>query len=172
MPSDRPFFFGLILAAVLIGGFSAIFLWDRPQPQSANDVRPELPSPPPPLDQAPILDEIDAKFGLCGEGPRATCVVDGDTIWLYGTKIRIADINAPEISQPGCPYEAELGQQATRRLLNLLNEGAFSVELTGRDADRYGRKLRVITRQGESLGDVLVAEGLAEYWTGSRRNWC
>ncbi len=31
---------------------------------------------------------------------RRTCVVDGDTIWLEGVKIRIADIDTPEISQP------------------------------------------------------------------------
>ena len=36
----------------------------------------------------------------------------------------------------------------------------------------YGRKLRQITRGGTSLGEVLVAEGLAERWIGYRRNWC
>jgi endonuclease YncB( thermonuclease family) len=34
-------------------------------------------------------------------------VVDGDTFWYQGTKIRIADINAPEVSHPGCPQKAE-----------------------------------------------------------------
>jgi endonuclease YncB( thermonuclease family) len=41
-----------------------------------------------------------------------------------------------------------------------------------RDADRYGRKLRVVTRNGRSLGDILVAEGLARRWDGRRRSWC
>lgn len=30
-----------------------------------------------------------------------------------------------------------------------------------RDEDRYGRKLRVLVRNGRSLGDILVSEGLA-----------
>ena len=38
-------------------------------------------------------------FAVCGM-VRRTCVVDGDTIWLEGVKIRIADIDTPEISQP------------------------------------------------------------------------
>ena len=42
----------------------------------------------------------------------------------------------------------------------------------GRDQDRYGRKLRIVTRGGESLGEMLVAEGLAREWTGRREPWC
>lgn len=41
-----------------------------------------------------------------------------------------------------------------------------------RDADRYGRKLRVLVRNGRSLGDVLVNEGLARTWNGAREPWC
>ncbi len=36
------------------------------------------------------------------------------------------------------------------------------------DADRYGRKLRLIMRDGESLGAALVDEGLADQWDGAR----
>ncbi|MEC7819608.1 MAG: thermonuclease family protein [Pseudomonadota bacterium] len=101
-------------------------------------------------------------------------MIDGDTIWLNGDKIRIADINTPETSEPACAYEAQLGAQATARLTQLLNQGAFAVAPNpdGRDEDQYGRKLRVLTRGGESLGDTLVAEGLAEEWQGYRREWC
>jgi len=57
--------------------------------------------------------------------------------------------------------------------MGLLNAGAFSVVADGkRDVDKYGRKLRDITRGGKSLGSVLVSEGLAERWTGRRRDWC
>ncbi|MCB2089273.1 MAG: thermonuclease family protein [Sphingomonadaceae bacterium] len=113
-----------------------------------------------------------ARFAPCNSGPRITCVVDGDTFWLNGTKIRIADINTPETSRPACPYEAELGRRATGRLLDLLNSGPFTLSRSGRDEDRYGRKLRVVMRGGQSLGEVLITEGLAEQWQGRRRNWC
>jgi endonuclease YncB( thermonuclease family) len=35
------------------------------------------------------------RFAVCGL-IRHTCVIDGDTIWLEGVKIRVADIDTPE----------------------------------------------------------------------------
>lgn len=112
------------------------------------------------------------QFAICGR-VRRTCVVDGDTFWLDGAKIRIADIDTPEIGQPRCDYEYELGMRATRRLVDLLNAGPFELRTIGnRDEDQYGRKLRVVTRNGRSLGDQLVSEGLARTWSGRREPWC
>jgi endonuclease YncB( thermonuclease family) len=99
-------------------------------------------------------------------------LVDDDTFWHRGAKIRIADINTPETSRPGCAYEAGLGARATLGLTQLLKAGPFALEQQGRDADRYGRQLRIGTRGGKSLGNVLVAEGLSETWTGRRHDWC
>ena len=69
-------------------------------------------------------------------------------------------------------YEADLGDKATKRLAALMNGGAFELQVIDRDRDRYGRKLRVLVRNGRSLGDQLVAEGLARTWEGRRRPWC
>jgi endonuclease YncB( thermonuclease family) len=119
-----------------------------------------------------IAGASSPRFELCGM-TRRTCVVDGDTFWLEGEKIRIADIDTPEISEPKCDAEYQLGMKATHRLRDLLNEGAFEVRPIGnRDEDRFGRKLRVIVRHGQSLGDQLVSEGLARTWTGRREPWC
>ena len=69
--------------------------------------------------------------------------------------------------------EAALGRQATQRLVQLMNDGPFElVHRSGRDEDRYGRKLRVVERRGRSVGDTLIAEGLARRWDGARRSWC
>jgi micrococcal nuclease len=111
-------------------------------------------------------------FLLCAERRQANCVVDGDTIWHRGVKIRLADIDTPEVFSPQCAAEAALGRQATERLLELINAGPFQVVRSDRDADRYGRKLRILERAGRSLGDTLVAEGLARRWDGARRSWC
>lgn len=113
-----------------------------------------------------------ATFALCAESPRTTCVVDGDTFWLAGEKIRIADINAPETHGARCPSERAQGEAATRRLIGLLNAGPFVLETGARPVDRYGRLLRTITRRGQSLGDMLLREGLAEPWRGRRSDWC
>lgn len=111
-------------------------------------------------------------FVVCGT-IRRTCVVDGDTIWLDGVKIRIADIDTPEISSPQCDVEYERGIRARDRLVVLLNEGEFELRPIGsRDKDQYGRKLRVIMRSGRSLGDQLVSENFARTWTGRRETWC
>lgn len=120
-----------------------------------------------------VADSEAARFAACGQGKRVTCIVDGDTFWYQGTKIRIADINAPEVSRPECRREAELGAAATRRLTDLLNAGPFTLAVEGsRDTDRYGRALRVVTRGGTSLGAMLEREGLAEHWQGRRGDWC
>ena len=105
---------------------------------------------------------------------RSNCVViDGDTIRHEGVKIRLADIDAPEISTPKCFYERDLGQKARRRLLELLNAAPITIVPTrGPNADRYRRKLRVILQNGRSVGDILVAGGLARRWDGARRPWC
>ncbi len=115
----------------------------------------------------------DVPMPLCKGWPRVNCVIDGDTIWFHGEKIRIADINAPETHDPHCAYEADLGRRATGRMIQLLNAGPFEIVTAGsRDEDVYGRKLRLVERNGISLGMVLVNEGLAESWQGYRRNWC
>jgi micrococcal nuclease len=121
---------------------------------------------------ASTTDREVGRFALCGVAGRVTCVVDGDTFWYRGQKIRIADINAPEVSHPGCSHEAALGDRATSRLLALLNQGAFTLVASNRDRDRYGRLLRTVTRDGASVGEELVREGLAEPWKGYRGNWC
>ena len=123
-------------------------------------------------DASPANDALSARFALCHSGRGSNCVVDGDTFWFAGDKYRIADIDTPETHPARCTEEEALGAAATGRLHHWLNQGAFSLESAGRDADRYGRKLRIVTRSGTSVGSVLVAEGLARRWEGRRRPWC
>ena len=112
-------------------------------------------------------------FDLCGRGARINCVVDGDTLHVDGETIRIADIDTPEVSSPQCASELALGNRATRALLALINASPFDLETSGsRYEDVYGRKLRVLSRDGESLGQKLVASGLARQWDGARHPWC
>ncbi|NKM68571.1 thermonuclease family protein [Rhizobium laguerreae] len=114
-----------------------------------------------------------APYERCGTGIRINCIVDGDTLWSSGVKIRVADIDTPEISQPHCAAEKALGEQAMVRLMELVNAGRFDMlAWHSRDEDRNGRKLRILVRDGRSLGDTLVSEGLARRWTGRRQPWC
>jgi len=111
-----------------------------------------------------------ASFPLCGEGKRVTCVVDGDTVWLEGEKMRLRSINAPEKTDPACAREAEMAAKATARLRQILNGNAWRVTRHGKD--KYGRTLAEFEIGGETAGAMLVAEGLAHEWNGARRSWC
>ena len=148
-----------------LGAFSAVFF----APTSGGDIVAE-----PAVPIAGAGDREEAYFPICSGPKRITCVVDGDTIWYRGSKIRIADIDTPEVSKPGCANEAALGRKATVRLQVLLNEGAFTLAPNpdGKAIDYFGRTLKVVKRGGASLGDTLVNEGLAEEWGGPRVAWC
>lgn len=111
-------------------------------------------------------------FGLCHSGGGTNCVVDGDTFWMAGDRIRIADIDTPETHPARCPEEAQLGAAATQRLQALLNSGAVTLHPIDRDTDRYGRKLRRVEVDGRGVGDTLIAEGLARPYRGRRMGWC
>jgi endonuclease YncB( thermonuclease family) len=159
--------FALWLALAVCGGFAGTLtaLQAGSVPQAAADM-PFLAA------AAPAADGLSARFGFCHTGGGRNCVVDGDTFWFEGEKYRIADIDTPETHPPRCAEEAALGKAATERLRRWLNEGAFSLESIDRDTDRYGRKLRIVTRGGASVGDALVGAGLARRWEGHRRPWC
>ena len=146
-----------IMVMAPLATFTAVFFWDGGPAATAI---------------TPQSDRERAQFARCSGPVRVDCVVDGDTFWYRGAKIRIADINAPEVSEPGCTAEARLGARATTRLTEILNAGAFTLEPADRERDVYGRKLFTVTRAGESLGAQLEAEGLAEHWRGYRRDWC
>lgn len=118
------------------------------------------------------VDRESARFAACPDGATPTCVIDGDTFRYRGDSIRIADIDTPEARNFGCPAEKARADAATRRLTALLNEGPFTLGPYERSRDRYGRALHIVTRDGQSLGRILVAEGLAREWDGARRGWC
>ncbi len=99
-------------------------------------------------------------------------MVDGDTFYLGGEKVRIAGIDAPETHDYGCAEELALGDQASARLQQLLNAGAVSLSSIDRDRDRYGRLLRNAAVDGRDVGETLISEGLARPYAGGRRPWC
>lgn len=163
--------FAALMVILPLSAFTAVLLMPvsgGPEEAAASGARPGG------VAAASGGDRESARFSLCSGPVRVTCVVDGDTIWYRGEKIRIADLDTPEVSNPGCANEAMMGRRATQRLVTLLNAGPFTLEPNpeGRSQDKYGRTLKLVTRGGASLGEVLVREGLAEQWGGVRRAWC
>lgn len=110
-----------------------------------------------------------AAMDFCAGQVRTNCVVDGDTVWLNGEKIRLAEIDAPE---PGgrCFAERDLAARSAERLRQLLGAGEPVVTRIG--TDRFGRTLANISLAGRDVGATLIAEGLVRPWRGSKENWC
>jgi endonuclease YncB( thermonuclease family) len=68
-------------------------------------------------------------------GPyRTTCVVNGDTVWIAGEKIRLADIDAPEV-EGQCNAERQGAARAAERLAELLSTGPYLIERRGLDVE-------------------------------------
>ena len=89
-------------------------------------------------------------------------VIDGDTVEIRGTRIRLHGIDAPESRQlctrpPGQSWRC--GQQAALALSDRI--GRRSVICVARDTDRYGRTIAVCSQDGIDLNAWMVAEGWA-----------
>jgi endonuclease YncB( thermonuclease family) len=184
---------GPIGLALPLAAFAAVLLWGGPPaaaiPRELNGAHAQGPHDrdvtPKALDaQQPGLaaggssgtslrgDREAARFSACFGRHGANCTIDGDSLMYQGRQIRIADIDTPEIGSPKCPGERARGEAAQARLQALLNAGPFRLEPADRARDRFGRELFVITRGGASLGETLVAEGLAHPWVGHKLPWC
>lgn len=121
---------------------------------------------------SPVSQRSAASFGYCYTGGGANCVVDGDTFYMNGEKVRIAGVDAPETHPPRCDYEARLGEQATRMLQDLLNSGTVTMTSIERDRDVYGRLLRNVQVDGTDVGETMVSAGVAREYGSGRRPWC
>lgn len=123
-----------------------------------------------------LLASVPAQaIEICKGGNRAarkvTCVYDGDGIWVNGVKMRLKDIDAPEIEHHECARELQLGIRSRDRLAQLMSEG-FDIDDT-RKKGFYGRELvYVILRDGRDAGQVLLSEGLAQRWPNTGNVWC
>ncbi|WP_408585888.1 thermonuclease family protein [Novosphingobium sp.] len=98
-------------------------------------------------------------------------VHDGDTIRCGAERIRIANIDAPELpdspkcqdrrrSYAWCDYRK--GYASRDALQRFLASGPARIDRIGQD--KYGRTLARITIGGKDVGAVLVAQGLAKWW--------
>ncbi|WP_245447658.1 thermonuclease family protein [Nitratireductor sp. OM-1] len=116
-----------------------------------------------------ISAKASGPFALCGTGERYNCVVDGDTVWIDGEKLRLADIDAPETGGR-CVNERIEAARAAGRLAELPVWGKRVIVRTGKD--QYGHTQAVVLIDGESVGAKLIEEGHAHPSTGRRETWC
>ncbi|MEJ1157325.1 thermonuclease family protein [Prosthecomicrobium sp. N25] len=104
-------------------------------------------------------------------------VIDGDTIEVAGERIRISNIDTPEISSPNCPAEQVKGFAAKRRLAEIARGYPIDIDREGKD--RFGRTLARVRIAGNDVGLQLIQEGHALPWAPGAaakqsriRAWC
>ena len=102
---------------------------------------------------------------------------DGDTCYVMidGTKakIRLLELDTPEISKPKCEAELELGLEA-RDYLNNLIANASSVEIkTDYEKDYFGRTLAHLIIDGEDASAKIRSNNLGViYERDNKKDWC
>ncbi|OKO78351.1 nuclease [Bradyrhizobium sp. NAS96.2] len=106
-----------------------------------------------------------ADWARAGDVAGQVSVIDGDTLEIHGTRVRLYGIDAPEHDQlcrdpHGGHYRC--GQVAANALGAYIGRQAVAcVEV---DRDRYGRSVAVCSVGKVDLADWLVRGGLAIDW--------
>ena len=102
---------------------------------------------------------------------------DGDTCYVtidgQDTKIRLLELDTPEISKPKCDQELEWGIRA-RDFVNELIQRAKIIEFkTDYKLDYFGRTLSYLIIDGEDVSALLVKNNLGKvYKKGHKIDWC
>ena len=84
-------------------------------------------------------------------------VIDGDTLDLDGTIIRLEGIDAPELDQTCDGWDC--GKAATEELVEITK--GRDISCVGHGRDDYGRVIATCHAGGVDLGETLVDKGLA-----------
>lgn len=106
---------------------------------------------PPPFDETTAQPVVET---VCLSGP--AYVIDGDSLVICRTQVRLFGVDAPEIDHP-------YGKKAKWALVSLCKGRTVRAEVTERDA--YGRTVaRCFLPDGRDLSAEMVKLGLALDW--------
>jgi endonuclease YncB( thermonuclease family) len=95
---------------------------------------------------------------------RVTKVVDGDTIRTNRGTIRVIGIDTPEVGR----CNARAATRNARRLVPVGSVVKLTLPAGENNTDRYGRKLRYVSRNGVDFGGAQIKAGLADARYDSR----
>ena len=113
-----------------------------------------------------VLRQYNGQY--CYDGDTCYVMIDGNK-----AKIRLLELDTPEISKPKCEAELELGLEA-RDYLNNLITNASSVEIkTEYEKDYFGRTLAHLIIDGEDASAKIRNNDLGViYERGNKQDWC
>jgi len=102
---------------------------------------------------------------------------DGDTCYVTinskNEKIRLLELDTPEISKPKCDAELELGLEARDYINNLITNATTIEFKTDYTKDYFGRILSFLIIDGEDVSTKIVSNNLGVvYDKNSKKDWC
>ena len=104
----------------------------------------------------------------CYDGDTCYVTVDGED-----TKIRLLELDTPEISKPKCDQELQLGLKARDYLNNLIMSASSIAFRTDYKKDYFGRILTYLIIDGEDVSDKIVTNNLGVvYDRNNKKDWC
>lgn len=117
---------------------------------------------------------ICSSVSIARAEPGACLAIDGDTYLCRGERIRVENIDTPEM-HARCESELDAAR-AARLFAQAALDGALQIEIKvyeKRPRDRYGRTLARVLVDGDDLGEIMIAAKLARPYHGERRlSWC
>ena len=104
----------------------------------------------------------------CYDGDTCYVMIDGNK-----AKIRLLELDTPEISKPKCEAELELGLEARDYLNNLIANASLVEIKTEYEKDYFGRTLAHLIIDGEDASAKIRSNNLgAIYERGNKKDWC
>ena len=141
-----------LAAIAVVAGFTVLMLFLQSREQKPVVLAPQ---PTAATVQTPPIQPPQTAKTLSG----VARVIDGDTIDVHGTHIRLNGIDAPESKQT-CDLNGQAypcGQKATEALIVFL--GARPVECSATGKDRYQRIIARCRVESTDLGNWMVEHG-------------
>ena len=100
-------------------------------------------------------------------------VIDGDTLAFGRERVRIANLDAPDVgSHAHCALEQRRGEAARAFALSVMRRAAVVQVVDRQGRDRYGRTLARVMIDDRDFGRVMIAAGHGRPWRGRSSDWC
>ena len=113
-----------------------------------------------------VLRQYNGQY--CYDGDTCYVMIDGNK-----AKIRLLELDTPEISKPKCEAELELGLEARDYLNNLIANASLVEIKTEYEKDYFGRTLAHLIIDGEDASAKIRSNNLGViYQKGNKQDWC
>lgn len=100
-------------------------------------------------------------------------IIDGDTLVISTERIRVANLDAPELTAHArCLTEAQRGYAAKGHAISLVSAASMITVYKRQGRDKYGRVRAHVLIDDQDFGELMMKDGFARPWRGKGSNWC